>query len=242
MPFFHPTRQRVCDDEHRRRPRAAVCLLAVLVLFPIGTVLAAEIEVGTSLGVTRATIGGSSPPGSSFASRASGSAAVDIAVPLARDVSLLLEPGYTVQGATVTVEKLDETEVVDVLDVRIPYVALPVGLRVASSGGRGFVVVGLEPRWLQQPEATLLVDPHTVSDLTDRISSFDLAMNLGAGYAFPWRPVRASLEVRYSQGLINLDDGVAEHVGAPFPLRFRTTGLGLMLRLMVPLHFGNGRG
>lgn len=238
----HLTRPFVAGEERPPRRIVVLTCLVALLLLPVGSGTAADFEVGASLGVARATIGGNSPPGSGFAARPSGSAAIAIAFPVARDVSLLFEPGYTVRGAKVTVEELDNPEMVDVLDLRLPYIVFPLAIRVASSGGRGFVVGGLEARWLQKAEMELLVDPGTTIDITDRVSSFDLAMNMGAGYNFPWQPVHVSLEVRYSQGLLNLDKGVSEEVDAPFPLRFRTSGLGLILRLMVPLHIGNERG
>jgi hypothetical protein len=211
-----------------------------LLFVPFGRVAAAELEIGASVGVIRSTIAGSVPAGSSFESLGTGSAAIAIAYRLARDVSLLLEPGYAAAGAQVAVEALDTPEKKGVLDVRIPYYSLPVGVRIASSGGRGFVVGGFEARWIQDVEAELLVAPGGTTDITDRISPFDLAMNMGAGYCFPWDRVRVQLEARYSQGLLNLDDGVSEQVEAPFPLRFRANGLGLVLRLMIPVHLGGG--
>jgi hypothetical protein len=202
---------------------------------------ASGIEIGTSLGLSRATIGGDSPKGSSFTPRSSGSAALAVAFRVGDGIDLLLEPGYMVQGATVAVEVEDEEEKAEVMEVRLPYFALPLGVRVFSSGGHGFVVGGFDLRWMQNPEAEVLVGSGGVVDLADEISEFDVALNMGAGYAFSWRPVRVSLEARYSQGLINLDDGVADAVEAPFPKRFRTNSLGLILRLMVPLTGGSER-
>ena len=224
----------------------ATRLLLVLVLapalLPLGTAAADGFEVGAIFGAFRATIGGSNPKGSSFAPRTSGSVGVSIAYPLSRDVSLLFEPSYTVLGASVEVDSLSSPEKLGLMDVRLPYVAFPVGVRVSSLGGRAFVIGQLEPRWLQKAEAELLIEPKTTQEITDQVEPFDLAMNMGAGYALPWKPLHLSLELRYTQGLLNLDDGVSDEVEAPFPRRFRNTGFGLVLRAMLPVFAGVGEG
>jgi len=242
MPLFHSPLRSVAGRQRQACAIAITALLMSLLLLPLGRSAAAEFEIGASLGAIRSVLGGSSPPGSSFASRASGSAGIAIAWRVTRDVSLLMEPGYTVRGAKVTVEQLNNPDKLDLLDFRIPYVAFPLGIRVESSGHRGFVVGGLEARWLQKAEAKLLVDPGGTTDLTDQVSPWDLAMNMGAGYAVPWGPAHFSLEARYSQGLLNLDRGVSHHMAVPFPVRLRTTGMGLILRFMTPLHIGSERG
>jgi hypothetical protein len=242
MSLFRAHRNPFADRESRMRGIPFAVLLTGLLLSPLGMAAAAEFEIGASLGAARSTIGGNSPPASSFAPLLVGSAGVAISYRMTQSVSLLLEPGYSMRGAKLTVEELEDSDKRDVLEIRLPYVVLPAGIRVASSGGRGFVVGGLDLRWLQKAEAKLLAAPGGTVDITDNVSSFDVAMNIGAGYAFPWHPVRISLELRYSQGLLNLDKGVSESVDAPLPLRFRTTGMGLLVRCMVPLHIGKERG
>jgi hypothetical protein len=153
---------------------------------------------------------------------------------LAKDVHLLLQPTLTRRGSSLHVEVDGQPEPVDSGSVSMDYVSLPVLVKVMAGHHRTFVTSGLDFSVLT---GATLKEGSTESDVKDRVEGFDVAVNFGFGVVvFAGRP-NVSLELRYSQSLLNLAKSTTTEEALPG--RFRSSGFQLVAGVLLPL--GGGR-
>jgi hypothetical protein len=153
---------------------------------------------------------------------------------LAEDVYLLLQPTLTKRGSSLGVEVEGQEEPVDSGSVSLDYVTLPVLVKVMAGNGRTFVTSGLDFGILTGATFT---EGSNEEDVKDRLEDFDVAVNFGfGGIVFAGRP-NVSLELRYSQSLMNLANSTTTEEA--LPVRFRSSGFQLIAGVLLPL--GGGR-
>jgi Outer membrane protein beta-barrel domain len=205
-------------------------------------VSASDFEVGLALGGYRSTLKGDTPENYKFARKLSGTAGLSIMWRVAPDVAILFEPGYTVRGTKLQAKLIGEARPIDVYQARLPYISLPVSVRIHSDSGKWFVSGGLEFGWLQSAELERLDGELETIDITDQVTPFDAALTMGLGVSVPRMPLPTAIEVRYSQGLVNLDDGIETAIDDKFSSRFRSNDLGVILRMTIPFSLGSQGG
>lgn len=153
---------------------------------------------------------------------------------LAQDVRLLLQPTLTTRGSSLGVTVEGQEEPVDSGSVSLDYLTLPVLVKVMAGNGRTFVTSGLDFGILT---GATLEEGDNEEDVKDRVEDFDVAVNFGfGGVVFSGRP-NVSLELRYSQSLLNLANSTTTEEA--LPVRFRSSGFQLIAGVLLPL--GGGR-
>lgn len=149
---------------------------------------------------------------------------------LAQDVHLLLQPTLTTRGSSLGVTVEGQEEPVDSGSVSLDYLTLPVLVKVMAGNGRTFVTSGLDFGILT---GATLEKGDNEEDVKDRVEDFDVAVNFGfGGVVFSGRP-NVSLELRYSQSLLNLANSTTTEEA--LPVRFRSSGFQLIAGVLLPL-------
>ena len=153
---------------------------------------------------------------------------------LTDEVRLLVQPTLTRRGSSLAVEVPEQEEPVDSGSVSLDYVTVPVLVKVLAGNGRTFVTSGLDFGFLT---GATLREGSKEEDVKDRVQNFDVAVNFGfGGVVYAGRP-NVSLELRYSQSLLNLAN--SNTTEEALPARFRSSGFQLLAGVLLPL--GGGR-
>ena len=149
---------------------------------------------------------------------------------LSQSLHLSFQPSYSQEGTRIfyKVAKIDEP--VDSLKIRLNYFSLPLLLKVRSTNERFYALSGIE--------AGILADHRISSQDTEldtdlSIESFNIAMHFGAGFNIPLGYPRLFIELRYSQGLVNLTDEPVEKSYIP---RVKTAGFKVFAGIAFPLN------
>jgi hypothetical protein len=114
----------------------------------------------------------------------------------------------------------------------LAYVTLPVLAKVQALHGRTYVTGGVDVGMLL--DATLS-GRGPDEDIKTVLNDVDVAALFGFGVVFPLGAPRLTLELRYTQSLLNLSAGGTEPSGAALPDRFRASGFQLLAGMLVRL-------
>ena len=183
-----------------------IALLLSLIL--IVSTAEAQLNIGVSGLLGRHNLSGDSPAGSSWSPNFQFGAALQISYELTSDVSLTLQPGYAPRKSALqyTVPQnpnalISKDTLVDSLFVTTSWIDIPIGMRVYSGSHRWFFSTGATLSLLQSIEIDTLTGSY---EPDNAIKGTDLSLFIGAGYRIPVDPVGICIEVRYSQGLVDL--------------------------------------
>ena len=149
---------------------------------------------------------------------------------LADDVDLLVQPTLTNRGGSLGVEVEGMEEPVDSGALALSYFTVPVLIKVHAGHRRTFVTSGLDFGFLT---SATLEEGTDETDVKDRLENFDVAVNFGfGGVVFTGKP-HVTLELRYSQSLLNLAN--ESTLQDALPVRFRSSGFQLLAGVLLPL-------
>jgi hypothetical protein len=189
-------------------------------------------QIGFQGGLNRAGIQGDAPPNAQYGGGFGFMAGITFDLPIARDVSLSLQPMYARRGTGIAYAVEGEEEPRDSLDVTLNYISVPLVARVQAAHGRTYVTGGVDVGWLM--DATLTGRGED-EDIASAFEDLDVAALFGFGVVFPLGAPRLTTELRYSQSLLNLSAGGTGPSGADLPERFRANGFQLLAGLLIPL-------
>jgi hypothetical protein len=149
-------------------------------------------------------------------------------------LSLIIQPQYLTRGAGLAYAVEDQTEPRDSLTLSLSYLSVPMGLKVESGSGRFYVSSVLDLGILT---SATLDSGSTEEDVKSEVDPIDLAIGLGLGGQFSIGGRPMTIELRYSQSLLNLPSEESQIGGdGTFPVRYRVAGL----QLVAGLYFGLG--
>jgi hypothetical protein len=166
------------------------------------------------------SLSGDAPDKAEYTSQIGFTFGAVVDIPLTEDINLSVQPSYTRRGAGLAFD-VGEDDPIDSLSLDFNYVALPVTVRFLSAGKTWFASGGLEPAILVDASLKDL-DGSTSSDVSDYVNDYDIAMLVGAGAVIPIEPVTLTLELRYSQSILNAGSNAGQVAGVP--VRFRSSG------------------
>lgn len=148
---------------------------------------------------------------------------------LGKLVYLSLQPSYSQEGTKVSYSLSSKQEPIDSITLRLNYFSLPVFLKISSTNKRFYALGGLETGLLLNSFAL----SHDIKeDVKADVSDFNIAIHFGAGIKIPVGFPRLFVELRYSQGIVNLTDQPNENNVIP---RVKTSGLKVMAGIEIPL-------
>lgn len=207
---------------------------ALALLMLLGPPALGAQAIGLVGGLNRSSIKGDAPDKISYGNKTGLVLGVLGEFRLADDVFLQIQPTLTQRGTSLGVDVAGQKEPVDSGSVSLDYVSVPTLVKVVAGNGRTFVTSGLDFGILT---GATLTEGSNEEDVKDRLRDFDVAVNFGfGGVVFAGRP-NVTLELRYSQSLVNLV--TSETTEESLPARFRSSGFQLLAGVLLPL--GGGR-
>ena len=212
------------------------CLLAVL-LAALGAgpgSATAQVNLGFSVGINSSSLSGDKPPDVSYTSSTNLLANVVADFRIADDVWISVQPGYAGRGAGLAFKVDGEEEPRDSLTLNMNYLSVPVLMKVVT-GKKVYVTGGLDFSYLLNAELAPNGGGEGV-DLRDAIKNASVGFIFGVGAMFPIGRPRITVEGRYTQSLTNdAEPERSDAGGQDLPVRFRSTGLQLLVGFLIPL-------
>lgn len=192
-----------------------------------------QILLGVTGGVGRTSFSGDAPEKVKYTSRTGFTGALVAEIPLGDDIRLSVQPSFTRQGTGIAFD-VGLPDDRDSLDLVLDYLRIPVMARFLAPKGVWFVNGGLDMGILLN--ASLKdVNAGGSTDVMNSIGGLDLAMILGVGFQVPVRPLVFTLELRYAQSVVNAGSNSVATGMYGIPVRFRSSGFGLLAGALIPL-------
>jgi len=194
----------------------------------------AQTNLGILLGASSSSLNGDKPPNGTYTKKWSPIVGLSAEFGIGDGLYLIVQPQYLTRGTGVAFAVADQEEPRDSLTLSLSYVSVPMGLKVQSGSGRFYVSSVLDLGILT---TATLESGSTEEDVKGDVDPIDLAIGLGVGGQFSIGRRPMTVELRYSQSLLNLpSEGSRIGGDGTFPARFRMSGL----QLVAGLYFGLG--
>ncbi len=209
-------------------------LFALLATAGLASSAPAQTNLGFLLGVSSSSLQGDTPPDGAYTRKLSSIVGLSAEFGIGDGLSLIIQPQYLTRGTGVAFAVADQEEPRDSLTLSLSYVSVPMGLKVESGSGRYYVSSVLDLGILT---SATFDNGSTEEDVKGSVDPIDLAIGLGLGGQFSIGRRPMTIELRYSQSLLNLpSEGSQIGIGGTLPVRFRVSGM----QLVAGLYFGLG--
>lgn len=192
----------------------------------------AEGAVGFFCGLNLGNLSGDTLPNTSHKGRTGFIAGAFGEIRIAPDVFLGLHPMYVQKGSTITVKPLTEDGDPIKNPLRMDYFAVPVMFKIETGGGSTYFSGGLDLAYLMSAQLTAFGEEIDVENL---LSKWDLSIDFAFGGKIPLGSPFLTLELRYSQSLLNVADIQVGEDQRDIPARFRSSGFQVLAGLLFPL-------
>jgi len=202
---------------------------------------AAKFVLGAFAGANNGNLNGDSPPGGSYTTRSGVLAGAEFGIYLVDDVILSLQPMYLQQGSTVEYRNSLGQKLAPDVNLILDYIEIPLIVEfVKKSRIKPYAAGGFSLGFLTK--ADVQEEGQPAENIKGDLRSTNISIIFGAGVMFPVRKTFVSFEVRYLQGLTNIDFSPAivepEPFGTPSderPLRLKTSSIEIIARIYFPL-------
>ncbi len=185
--------------------------------------------VGVFAGLNSSKLNGDAPNKGNFNGLIGANMGAYIDLNLGKGIFLSLQPSYSQEGTKLSYTLPKVEEPVDSITIRLNYFSLPLLLKVTSTNKRFYAIAGVETGLLLDS----YVSSHdTKEDIKTDVAEWNVAMHFGAGIKIPVGFPRLFVELRYSQGLVNLTDEPIEKSYVP---RVKTAGFKILFGIEIPL-------
>ena len=203
----------------------------VTLLF-FSTLCMGQVTLGAFGGLNSSKLSGDVTANGSYKTLMGGNFGAIIDVKLPKGLNLSLQPSYSQEGTRVfyTVKGVDEP--VDSVKIRLNYFSLPLILKITSTNERFYALSGIETAMLLKASTIIGEDSEDLPD----VAQWNIAVHFGAGIRIPVGYPSIFVELRYSQGLLNLTD---EPLNTNIIPRVKTTGFKILAGVEFPL--GNAK-
>lgn len=186
--------------------------------------------VGVFAGLNSSKLNGDVPKKAKYKSLMGANAGVYIDLKLSKSIWLSLQPSYSQEGTKISYDVSGKEVPVDSIRIRLNYFSLPLFLKISSTNERFYALAGIETAMLLNSS----VYSHDIEQDVDlSVVEWNLAMHFGAGIRIPIGFPRLIVELRYSQGLVNLTD---EPIDKSYIPRVKTSGYKLLVGIEIPLN------
>lgn len=185
--------------------------------------------VGVFGGLNSSKLKGDMPEYASYKSIMGANVGAYVDIKLASIIWLSVQPSYSQEGSKVKYSVRYQEEVVDSIHIRLNYFSLPLFLKVSSTNGRFYALGGIEAGILLNNQ---LSSHGNELDNDLKINDWNIAMHFGAGIKIPVGFPRLFVELRYTQGLVDLTD---EPVDQSYIPRVKTSGFKILAGIEIPI-------
>ncbi len=185
--------------------------------------------VGVFGGLNSSKLVGDSPSKANYKSLMGANVGAYFDLKLSKSIWLSLQPSYSQEGTKVFYNVAGKEEPIDSIKIRLNYFSLPLLLKVQSTSKRFYALGGIEAGYLLDSYKS----SHDVKEeIETDVSEFNIAAHFGAGFRIPIGFSRLFIELRYTQGVINLSDEPISKSTIP---RVKTTGFKILTGIEIPL-------
>lgn len=184
----------------------------------------AQVHLGVYGGLNSANLSGDKPSDWNYLSNSGVMAGVAGEINLTQDVRISFQPGFLHKGTKVGVDVPGERDPKDSLSVQLNCLSMPILVKIIHDNEKVFLTGGFELSFLQKASHKEIAGSKE-NDLTDKFSSMDIAALFGLGFNIAIKKAVLTLELRYSQGLINVSQFESRDPEKYLPPEFKTKGL-----------------
>ncbi len=208
--------------------------LILLFILTISGTASAQFKLGASVSLNNTSFGGVPPDNANYTSIIGLGGSLLIDLKLVKDVYLSLQPGYQSVGADVNFGNENNifNDTVKTYKIRLGYFSIPLNLKIYHNNiyaGGGFTVGFLS-------SATLTDEFRGgESEIKDKFKDIDLLWNFNVGYKVSIGKPDLFFELRYLQGLLNINDQNSFASGNEYLSNFKNKGFSLITGILYPL-------
>jgi hypothetical protein len=203
--------------------------LTFIILLSFAITANSQTSLGFFAGLNSAKLKGDSPKYTSYKGQMGLNAGVYLDVQVGKIIYLSFQPSYSQEGTKVFYDVAGSDELVDSLRIKLNYFSLPIMVKVTSTNKRFYAIAGIETSYLLD---SFIKNGDEKEDMTADIAEINIALAFGAGLRIPLKYGRLFIELRYSQGLVNLTDEVVFTSEIP---RVKTSDLRILFGYEIPL-------
>ena len=212
------------------RGQAFIFFLIILTI-PHVQPLNAQFSLGVNAGVTRMKFSGDPTTGYGFFVPKPGfAAALRADYRISDAVAISLQPGFSNLKSAYKVMNDSGTAAVDSTIMTLNCFSLPLHAIVWSDNGRFFVLAGIQMDYTLSFKSRVLMTPYSESY---EIRDFNLYAQFGAGFIVPLGKPYLSFELRYSQGILDLNSEFFQ--SDSYLPRTRLTNISFVVGLQLPI-------
>jgi hypothetical protein len=203
-------------------------LLAMLMLAGISY---SQPYIGAFGGLNLGKLTGDLPKDASYKSFPGVNAGINFDIKIARIVWLSLQPSYSQEGTRIEYTYYSDPDPSDIdsVHIRLNYFSLPLMVKVASTNDRFYAIGGVEAGYLMNQKLT---SNDVEYEFDNDVAEWNIAAHFGVGMKIPLGLPRLFIELRYTQGLVNLTDEPIDYNYIP---RVKTSGFKFLAGIEFPL-------
>ncbi len=193
-----------------------------------------QFHAGVYGGFNSATLSGASPPDWHYMSKIGLAAGAIAEINLTQDVRLSLQPGFLQKGAVIGVDVPGERDPKDSLSINLSYASFPLLVKIIHDNGRVYLSGGVDIGLLQKASYKEIIGDGESLDISEKFDSVDIIAMFGVGFIFPLGRTKLQIELRYSQGLLNISNFESRNPDRYLPPEFKTKGLQMLAGVILP--------
>ena len=183
--------------------RLLTLVVVAAATFSTPTDLRGQFSIGVTAGANSASFTGDKPDKARYKGGTGLVASAILEYGFKPDVRISLQPGIVQNGTTITFDIPGTEESRDSVTIGLDYISLPVLARVVADAGTWYVTGG--PVFSNLSTATGSIEgSEEETDIADRFESSDFGVIFGIGRFIPIGSLSTYVELRFTQGLVNI--------------------------------------
>ncbi len=204
-------------------------LLTIFLLLSVCLIGHSQSYVGVFGGINNSKLSGDAPVDAKYKSLIGLNVGAQFDLKLTKSTSLSIQPSYSQEGTKLFYNVSYSKDLVDSLSLRLNYFSLPLLFKMTSTNQRFYALAGVETAYLMSKE---LKSKDISQDLDVSIMEMNVSLQFGAGLRIPLGYPRLFIEVRYTQGLVNITD---DPLKANILPRVKSSGIKALAGIEIPL-------
>jgi len=193
----------------------------------------AQFEIGPIGGLNRSGLSGDKPKNMTYTTLSGFGLGALIEMKLTEDVRFGFQPMYLQRGSKLAYKIPDVREPKDSLNFKINYVTVPFMFKVYADNQKTYLISGFDVG-IPLSASIEQLDGSEKQDVMDRLKSMDLVVSIGFGVRIPVNQFNWAIELRYLQGILNLND-TTDAEGSPLDFTIRSSGIQIFSSFSLPL-------
>jgi len=208
-----------------------LCLALLVMILLVQTGLA-QFEMGMIGGLSRSGLSGDKPNNATYTTLTGIAVGGLVETKISKYVQVGIQPMYLQRGSKIAYKVRGERDPVDSLKFKINYFTLPLMFKVYGNNQKTYLISGLD---VGIPVSAFIekLDGSEQENVLDRLQPVDVAVNFGFGVRFPFDRFMFAVELRYIQGILNINDPATDGE-SPIDFIIRSTGFQLFSSISLP--------